>query len=94
MVDEVEELERLAARVRAGAEVVGVRRAGLLAGTSPGWVGAAADGYRERLDERVVALAALEEELGWLADGVSALASAVRAAAGDGAAGGGLGWAS
>ncbi len=92
---EVDELERLAARVRAAADVVGVRRAGLLAAAAPGWVGDAADGYRERVDERVAALAALEEELGWLADAVAALASAVRAGvAGGGAAGSGLGWAS
>lgn len=92
---EVDELERLAARVRAAAEVVGVRRAGLLAAAVPGWVGGAAEGYRDRLDERVVALAALEEELGWLAEAVAALASAVRAeAAGERPAGAGLGWAS
>jgi hypothetical protein len=91
---EVDELERLAARVRAAAELVGVRRAGLLASAAPGWEGAAADGYRERLDERVVALVALEAELAGLADAVSALASAVRAEAADGSGGAGLGWAS
>lgn len=76
---DVEECERLAARVRRAAEEVGLRRAGLARDGAPGWVGEGADAFGDRLGERAAALAALEDELGWLAGAVDALASAVRA---------------
>ncbi|MBM6399904.1 hypothetical protein [Phycicoccus sonneratiae] len=81
---EVDDLERLAARVRAGAELVGVRRAGLLGTVVPGWVGGAAEGFQEAVAHRVASLAALEDELGWLAEAVDGLAAAVRSEAADG----------
>ncbi|QIM19921.1 hypothetical protein G7075_00220 [Phycicoccus sp. HDW14] len=93
-MDDVEAYERLAARVRAAAELVGVRRAGLLVDGGPGWVGPAAERYRASVEERVARLAGLEDELEWLADAVTELAAAVRAerlAGGTGLGGAGLG---
>ncbi|MGG5259128.1 hypothetical protein [Phycicoccus avicenniae] len=76
---DVAEFERLAVRVRAVADEVGLRRAALVRAGTPGWEGPAAEQVGERVQARAAALATLEEELGWLADAVRALAVAASA---------------
>ena len=57
-MDEVERLERLAARVRGAAEVVDARRAALGRHALVWWQGEAAERYVALVGERVAALAA------------------------------------
>ncbi|GGL32954.1 hypothetical protein H9L10_10685 [Phycicoccus endophyticus] len=80
---EAVELERLAARVEAAAEVVALRRASLGRAATAWWEGPAADRYRAAVEDRSARLAALQDELGWLGASVRALARAVAEASGD-----------
>ncbi len=78
-MDDVQALERLAGRAREAADVVDARRAALGRNALVWWQGEAADRYAARVEERRASLAALADELRWLADAVSAVAAAVRA---------------
>ncbi|HMM95532.1 hypothetical protein [Phycicoccus sp.] len=76
---DVEELEALARRVVAAAELVDLRRASLGVAATTWWEGPAAERFRGSVEERRARLAALVDELGWLAEALTALAAAVRA---------------
>ncbi|QKE83721.1 hypothetical protein [Arthrobacter sp. NEB 688] len=78
------EVEALARRVQAAVEVVELRRGALVAASGEWWEGPAADAFRDGLQERRARLAALADELGWLARSLLALAGALRAEQDDG----------
>lgn len=82
MDGDVVELDRLAARVRRSREEVEAGRAALSRYALVWWHGVAADRYRDLVEERRATLAVLAEELAWLEESVTALASAARAEAG------------
>ncbi|MBM6404943.1 hypothetical protein JQN72_11890 [Phycicoccus sp. CSK15P-2] len=77
-VDDMVDLARLAARLRAAREEVEARRAVLGRYALVWWEGMAADRYRELVDERRAALARTADELGRLAEDVDALLVAAR----------------
>lgn len=78
MDGDVLELERLLGEVRHAREAVEGRRVALARHALVWWEGAAADRYRELVDERRAALARLADELGWLEESVTALVAAIR----------------
>ncbi|MBT9256483.1 hypothetical protein KMZ32_13720 [Phycicoccus sp. MAQZ13P-2] len=81
---DVVEVEALARRVEEAVEVVGVRAGALARASGEWWEGPAADALRAAVEERRTRLAALVDELAWLARSLRALASALRASADDG----------
>lgn len=82
MAGEVQELQRLGARLRLARESVEGRRAALGRYALVWWEGPAADRYQGLVEGRRAALQRLADELEWLAAAVDALTEAAHAEAG------------
>ena len=79
MTTEADALDRLAARLRTGAEVLEEQRGAVGRYAVVWWEGSAADRYRDLVEDRRAALASAAEEARSLADAVAALAVDARA---------------